>query len=65
MDAARTAKRLGAAPPPRCSTARVLAPLVADVSGWMERKGYTSVTQMRGAMSQQSIPDSNAFVRGN
>jgi dihydroorotate dehydrogenase (fumarate) len=42
-----------------------LSRLVADVSGWMEKKGYTSVTQMRGSMSQQSIPDSTAFVRAN
>ena len=42
-----------------------LTRLVADVSGWMERKGYASVAQMRGSMSQQSIPDSTAFVRGN
>jgi dihydroorotate dehydrogenase (fumarate) len=32
---------------------------------WMERKGYTSVSQMRGSMSQQSVMDSSAFVRGN
>ena len=31
----------------------------------MEKKGYTSVDQMRGSMSQQSILDSTAFVRGN
>ena len=31
----------------------------------MERKGYESVAQLRGSMSQQSIPDSTAFVRGN
>ena len=42
-----------------------LSRLVSDVSGWMYRKGYTSVSQLRGSMSQQSIPDSGAFVRGN
>jgi dihydroorotate dehydrogenase (fumarate) len=42
-----------------------LSRLIADVSGWMEKKNYTSVAQMRGSMSQQSIPDSTAFVRGN
>ena len=31
----------------------------------MEKKGYESVDQMRGSMSQRSIPDSTAFVRGN
>ena len=42
-----------------------LSRLVADVSGWMDRKGYTSVSQLRGSMSQQAVPDSSAFVRGN
>lgn len=42
-----------------------LTRLIADVTGWMEKKGYTSVDQLRGSMSQQSIPDSTAFVRGN
>ena len=37
----------------------------ADVSGWMHRKGYASVSQLRGSMSQQAVPDSSAFVRGN
>jgi dihydroorotate dehydrogenase (fumarate) len=36
-----------------------------DMTAWMHRKGYASVDQMRGSMSQQSIPDSTAFVRGN
>ncbi len=31
----------------------------------MEKKGYESVDQLRGSMSQQSIPESMAFVRGN
>jgi dihydroorotate dehydrogenase (fumarate) len=54
------------------STAAVLqqgppffARLLADMTAWMERKGYTSVSQMRGSMSQQSVRDSSAFVRGN
>ena len=42
-----------------------LARMIADVSGWMQKTGYASVAQMRGCMSQQSIPDSTAFVRGN
>jgi dihydroorotate dehydrogenase (fumarate) len=42
-----------------------LTRLIADVTNWMQRKGYQSVEQMRGSMSQQSIPDSSAFVRGN
>ena len=31
----------------------------------MEQKGYESVDQLRGSMSQRSIPDSTALVRGN
>ena len=42
-----------------------LARLTSDVSGWMEKKGYVSVEQLRGSMSQRAIPDSTAFVRGN
>jgi dihydroorotate dehydrogenase (fumarate) len=42
-----------------------LARLVSDVTGWMEKKGYVSVDQLRGSMSQKAIPDSTAFVRGN
>jgi dihydroorotate dehydrogenase (fumarate) len=41
------------------------ARLLADMTTWMEQKGYTSVSQMRGSMSQQSVMDSSAFVRGN
>jgi dihydroorotate dehydrogenase (fumarate) len=39
--------------------------LVAELSDWMEKKGYESVEQLRGSMSQQSMPDTTAFVRGN
>ena len=42
-----------------------LSQLIAELSGWMERKGYQSVTQLRGSMSQQSMPGAAAFVRGN
>lgn len=31
----------------------------------MEKKGYESVDQLRGSMSQQSIRGTTAFVRGN
>ena len=54
------------------STAAVLqqgppffARLLAEMTAWMERHGYTSVSQMRGSMSQQSVRDPTAFVRGN
>jgi dihydroorotate dehydrogenase (fumarate) len=42
-----------------------LSRLIADVTGWMQKKGYTSIDQMRGSMSQRAIPDSTAFVRAN
>ena len=42
-----------------------LSRLLSDLTGWMEKKGYESVDQLRGSMSQQSIPDSTVFVRGN
>ena len=35
----------------------VLRPPLADMTAWMEKKGYASVGQMRGCMSQQSMPD--------
>ena len=38
---------------------------LADLTTWMERKGYESVDQLRGCMSQQSMPDAAAFVRAN
>ena len=41
------------------------ARVLADMTAWMERHGYISVSQMRGSMSQQSIKDSTAFARGN
>jgi dihydroorotate dehydrogenase (fumarate) len=36
-----------------------------DLIEWMERKGYDSVDQLRGSMSQKALPESMAFVRGN
>ncbi len=42
-----------------------LSRLLADLTRWMEKKGYESVDQLRGSMSQASIPDSTAFARGN
>jgi dihydroorotate dehydrogenase (fumarate) len=41
------------------------ARLLSEMTEWMEKKGYHSVEQMRGSMSQQSVMDSSAFVRGN
>lgn len=42
-----------------------LSRLIEDLTGWMDKRGYESVDQLRGSMSQKSIPDSTAFVRGN
>jgi dihydroorotate dehydrogenase (fumarate) len=42
-----------------------LSRLLSDLSGWMEKKGYESVDQLRGSMSQQSFHDATAFVRAN
>jgi dihydroorotate dehydrogenase (fumarate) len=42
-----------------------LSRLLADLTDWMDKHGYDSVDQLRGSMSQKSIPDSKAFVRGN
>jgi len=42
-----------------------LSRLLTELSEWLDRKGYESVDQLRGSMSQQSIPDSTAFVRSN
>jgi hypothetical protein len=41
------------------------ARLLKGMTAWMEAKGYASVAQMRGSMSQQSVKDSTAFVRAN
>jgi dihydroorotate dehydrogenase (fumarate) len=38
---------------------------LADMTAWLDEKGYSSVGQLRGCMSQRSAPDSAAFVRGN
>ena len=43
----------------------LLSRLLADLTGWMEKKGYESVDQLRGSMSQRSFHDATAFVRGN
>jgi dihydroorotate dehydrogenase len=32
---------------------------------WLEQKGYSSISQLRGCMSQRSVRDSAAFMRSN
>ena len=41
------------------------ATTLADMTAWMERKGYVSVEQLRGSMSQEAMPDTAHFVRNN
>ena len=41
------------------------ARLLVEMTDWMDKKGYESVDQMRGSMSQQAVMDSTAFVRAN
>ncbi|MDJ0950998.1 MAG: dihydroorotate dehydrogenase-like protein [Alphaproteobacteria bacterium] len=39
--------------------------LVTGVTEWMERRGYDSVAEMKGALSQQRVADPTAFARAN
>lgn len=45
--------------PAHCQT------LVDGLSEWMDRRGYESVGEMRGALSQQNVADPTAFARAN
>ena len=42
-----------------------LGALRDGLAAWMERRGYASVAQMKGAMSQRHVPDPTAFERAN
>ncbi len=42
-----------------------LGGLAAQLRQWLELRGYTSVAQMRGAMSQRKVRDPAAFMRAN
>ncbi len=39
--------------------------LIAELTQWMEIKEYDSVEQLKGAMSQRAVPDSDEFERAN
>lgn len=39
--------------------------LVAGLSEWMDRRGYESVAQMKGVLSQKNLADPTAFARAN
>ncbi|MDW8071178.1 MAG: dihydroorotate dehydrogenase-like protein [Anaerolineae bacterium] len=41
------------------------ATMLTELQQWMEEHGYTTVTQMRGAMSQQAVAEPAAFERAN
>jgi dihydroorotate dehydrogenase (fumarate) len=41
------------------------AGMITDLEKWMESFEYTSIRQMRGSMSQQSVAEPAAFERGN
>ncbi len=45
--------------PAHCQT------LVEGLQDWMDRRGYQSVAEMRGALSQQNVADPTAFARAN
>jgi dihydroorotate dehydrogenase (fumarate) len=42
-----------------------LTTLIDGMRIWMEKRGYTSVAQMKGSMSQQKVADPAAFERAN
>jgi dihydroorotate dehydrogenase (fumarate) len=42
-----------------------LTSLLIEMRRWMEEHEYTSITQMRGSMSQLAVADPAAFERAN
>ncbi len=42
-----------------------LTTVLADTQRWFDEHGYESVTQARGSVTQQSVPDPVAFERAN
>lgn len=42
-----------------------LSDMLEGLRQWMQRRGYESVRQMQGAMSQQKVADPTAFERAN
>jgi dihydroorotate dehydrogenase (fumarate) len=39
--------------------------LIDGMKIWMEKRGYNSVAQMKGSMSQEKVADPTAFERAN
>ncbi len=44
---------------------RRISETLSEMERWMEEKEYESVEQMKGSMSQKSVPDPEAFERAN
>jgi len=42
-----------------------LETLRSELTDWMESRGYVSIDQIKGIMSQQNVADPTAFERGN
>ncbi len=42
-----------------------LSTIGQDMQNWMEQKEYSSIEQLKGSMSQKSVPESAAFERAN
>jgi dihydroorotate dehydrogenase (fumarate) len=42
-----------------------LRPLEVGLRDWIDRRGYDTVDQLRGLLSQRSVPDPAAFERAN
>ena len=42
-----------------------LKTLRSDLADWMQSRGYHSIEQIKGAMSQRNVADPTAFERGN
>jgi dihydroorotate dehydrogenase (fumarate) len=42
-----------------------LTHVLSELVPWMEERGYASIQQMRGSMSQKAAPDPSAFERAN
>ncbi|TVQ04217.1 MAG: dihydroorotate dehydrogenase-like protein [Balneolaceae bacterium] len=43
----------------------ILRSILTEMKTWMEEKGYTSLEEMKGAMSSASVADPSAFERAN
>jgi dihydroorotate dehydrogenase (fumarate) len=42
-----------------------LRPLEVQVRDWMDRHGFATLDQLRGRLSQRSVPNPAAFERAN